>query len=73
MVMQEADLHGSLIKERSREALNALSDHSTRDSPSVDLIRLARLTLTAPCLAHHPWGNANDPLTRRDQRLLKAP
>ena len=73
MIVQQPDLQGPLVKERGREALDALSDNGAGDGPGVDLIRLAWLALAAPCLTHHPRRDTNDALTRSDQRLLEAP
>ena len=73
MIVQQADLQSTLVKERRGEALNSLSDNSASHGPGVDLIRLTMLAFAAPCLAHHPRRDANNPLTRSDQGLLETP
>src|SRR5580698_2400545 len=73
MITEEADLQRPLVQERRGETLNALPDHSTRDGPRIDLVRLPRLTFATPRLAHHLRRDTNNALTRSDQRLLKTP
>jgi hypothetical protein len=72
MIAKQADLHCRPIQIRGRESLDAVLDDCSGDRQRVDLIGLARLTLTAPRSAHHLRWNPDDALTRRDQRLLQA-
>jgi hypothetical protein len=72
VIAKEPDLHCLVIQIRGRETLNAVPDDGSGDRESVDLIGLARLTLPTPRSTHHPWGHADDALTRSDQSLLEA-
>ena len=73
VIRQQPDLHRLLVQIRGREVLHAVLDDRSGDRERVDLIRLARLALTAPGGAHPMRRDADDPLAGRDQRLLKRP
>ncbi len=72
VVTQQPDLKRLLVEKRRREPLDPLAQHGASDRSRIDLVRLAGFALPAPRDPHHLRRDANDVLTRAQQRPLQA-
>ena len=68
---QQPDLHRPLVQVRDREPLDTVLDDRSGDGERVDLVRLAWLALALARCAHPVRRHPDNPLARRQQRLLK--
>ena len=73
VVEQQADLHRRLVQIGDRELLDPVLNDRTRDRQRIDLIGLARLALPLAGSSHPVRSDPDDPLARRQERLLKPP
>jgi hypothetical protein len=72
VVAQQADLERLAIENGGWKALDPFAQNGARDSPRIDLIRLARLALAAPRRTHQPRRNAHDAFAGTEECLLQS-